>query len=305
MLASARAYFKAARVLEVDLPFLSDAPVTDPNIASVEVRSTLAAGRALFLHTSPEYAMKRLLAAGFPDIYFLGRVFRDGEAGPRHQPEFTMVEWYRLGFDLEDIIADTEAFLAAILDEDFTRESATRVSYRDAFIDSLGIDPLVADTSDLAAAAGADDALRNSLGDDRDAWLDLLLATRVAAGFARDRLTVLYGYPASQAALARLADGDAAVADRFEVFCGDTELANGYAELTDATEQARRFETERDRRRAQGQVPPPADERLLAALRAGLPDCAGVAVGFDRLVMLNTGSDDIRDVYHFPWGDEL
>lgn len=300
MLAAAREFFALREILEVDVPHLSSAAVSDPNIDSIEVRPALAAGTPHYLHTSPEFAMKRLLAADFPDIYFLGRVFRDGEAGRRHQPEFTMIEWYRQGFTLDAMIAETVALLASLLELDGT--DIRRVTYREAFLDAIGADPLTAPVEALAAAAAVDDALAATLADDRNGWLDLLLATRVAGSFATDSLTVLTHYPASQAALARLTPGDADVADRFEVFLGATELANGYVELSDPVEQARRFAADAASRSAAGKPVHAGDPLLLAALDAGLPDCAGVAVGFDRLVMQKAGLSDLRDACHFPWG---
>lgn len=302
LLDEARGFFHDNGILEIDAPVLCSAPVSDINIESIVAHSTLDAnGQPHYLQTSPEYAMKRMLAAGFPDICFVGKVFRDGEAGRRHQPEFTMVEWYRLGQDLSAIMADTEAFIARLLDGTLSDAPPERLSYIDAFKDRLGIDPVESPVDSLADAADADPALRRALGTDRDAWLDLLLATQVAATFAPDRLTTVYHYPASQAALARINDADRRVAERFEVFAGEAELANGYVELTDPVEQRRRFDADQARRQASGRQPRPLDERFLAALASGLPDCAGVAVGFDRLLMLRAGAADIRDVRPFCW----
>lgn len=301
MLRVARRYFADQDVLEIDVPFLSSAAVSDPQIDSIEVRTQLSPGTAHFLHTSPEYAMKRLLAAQFPDIYFIGRVFRDGEAGRHHQPEFTMLEWYRRDFALDEIIADTVTLLTALLGDDAPAHPTRQLSYQAAFAATIGADPLSASLAELIELADADDDLRRALGTDRDAWLDLLLSTRVAGEFPENRLTVLTHYPASQAALARLSPEDTALADRFEVFAGSRELANGYVELTDAAELRRRFTADQERRRRLKSIERPLDENLLAALAAGLPPCAGVAVGFDRVVALALGVDDIRDTCHFPW----
>jgi len=302
MLGRARAFFAARGVLEVETPILSPAAVSDPHLESVTARLALDPERPRWLRTSPEFALKRLLCAGFPDVYEIGRVFRDGERGARHQPEFTMVEWYRHGFGLAGIVADTVDFVHAVLDTRFAGAPRT-LDYREAFRQHAGLDPVDAPLEALAAAAGADVRLRAALGDRRDDWLDLVLATRVVPCFARDRLTVLRHYPASQAALARICPADASVADRFEVFCGDLELANGFVELADADEQAARFEADQARRAAAGLPTRPVDRRLLAALRHGLPPCAGVAVGFDRLVMLGEMTDDIRSVQTFPFED--
>lgn len=298
MLEQARHFFRSRDVLEVETPALGQYTTTDPNVDSLRV-SGLSAVRP-FLQTSPESFLKRLLADGYPDIYSLGRVFRDGEAGRLHQPEFTMAEWYRHGFGLGEIIDDTVAFIATLLDRPGLWE-AERLEYAEAFRLHANLDPFTASIDDIAAAANADDQLRDSLGDDRDAWLDLLLGTRVAAGFAGDRLTVLRHFPASQGAQARTCPADGSLADRFEVFFGAMELANGFVELLDPDEQRQRMLGDLDKRRAVDKQPVPLDEPLLAALESGLPPCAGVAVGFDRLVMIATGADDIRDVVTFAF----
>ena len=293
-----RAYFEAQHVLEVDTPMLSPYAASDPQIESLEIARSQVSGKPLYLHTSPEFCMKRLLAAEYPDIYSICRVFRDGESGRLHQPEFTMLEWYRRGMSLDEIIADTVGVIQAALDREIEMDC---INYRDAFIAACELDPLAAPVEALADAAGADDELREAVGDERDDWLDLLLSTRVATGFARDHLTVLRHYPASQAALARLCPADPAVADRFEVFLGSVELANGYVELTDAAEQARRIEADNEARRRRGRPVRPVDELLLAALDAGLPECAGVALGLERLQMLFHKTDDIGKVITFSF----
>jgi lysyl-tRNA synthetase class 2 len=245
--------------------------------------------------------MKRLLCAGYPDIYEIARVFRDGEAGPRHQPEFTLVEWYRRGFNLDQMMHETVAMLTRLIEPSRLGGPPHYRSYADAFRDSVGIDPLSAEVHALRRSADVDARLEEALGDRRDAWLDLLLATRVAPSFAVDRLTVLHRYPASQAALARLNPDDPSVADRFEAFHGAVELANGFVELTDAPEQTKRFATDQAQRQSLGKSTAPIDDRFLAALQAGLPDCAGVAIGFDRVLMINEAAADIRAVMTFPF----
>ena len=293
-----RTYFEKAHVLEVDTPFLSPYAVSDPQIESLEISQSAVSSEPLYLHTSPEFFMKRLLAADFPDIYSICRVFRDGESGRLHQPEFTMVEWYRLGMELGDIVNDTIGVIEAALDRSI---DADQVEYRDAFLSVCGVDPLDADVDTLAEEAGADEELRNAVGDERDDWLDLLLATKVTPTFATDRLTVLRHYPASQAALARLCPADHRVADRFEVFLGPVELANGYVELTDAREQARRIDADNAARRRRGRPVRPVDELLIQAMEAGLPECAGVALGLERLQMLWHKADDIGNVITFAF----
>lgn len=300
MLQRIRKYFEQARVLEVDTPALSPFAVSDTQLESLEIRQSVVSPQPLFLHTSPEFCMKRLLAAGYPDIYSICRVFRDGESGRQHQPEFTMLEWYRLGFELDDIVDDALRVVQAALAAE-TAFEAQQYDYRALFIDTVGLDPLLASVDDLATAANADARLRHSLADARDDWLDLLLATRIVPGFRRDRLTVVRHYPASQAALARLCPADAAVADRFEIFLGATELANGYVELTDAAEQSRRWRADNASRRRRGRPERPVDKTFLAALEHGMPPCAGVAMGLERLQMLHDGADDIRDVITFAF----
>lgn len=296
MLQEARNFFAERDVLEVETPCLSRSAVSDPNIESVSARLELEHGSDFFLRTSPEFAMKRLLCDGYPDIFEIGRVFRDGEAGPRHQPEFTLVEWYRLGFGLAQIIDDTVDFLRAMLERKRLRGAAQQLSYDEAFEEYAGLSPGKADVAELAAAAGADRDLRRSLGDNRDAWLDLLLAERICPGFPANRLTVVRHYPATQAALARICPDDPRLADRFEVFFGSLELANGFVECRDAAEQRRRFERDQRLRGERNAVRRPLDEQFLAALEQGLPECAGVAVGLDRLLMINAGVSDIRRV---------
>jgi len=301
MLRRARAFFGARDVLEVDTPALGRYTVTDPNIESHRVLS--AGDRDLFLQTSPEAFMKRLLAGGYPDIYAICRVFRDGESGRLHQPEFTIVEWYRRGYGLAAMAAEAAQFITTLMDRPGLMETQS-YDYVDAFRRFVNLDPLAATSGELAAAASADAALRAAIGDDRDAWLDLLLATRVASRFQSGKLTVLRHFPASQAALARRCPDNAAVADRFEIFCGPLELANGYVELGDAAEQRRRAMEDLDKRRRRHRRQVPVDEPLLAALDAGLPACAGVAVGFERVLMLAAGVDDIRQVVTFAFDDQ-
>jgi len=296
-----RAYFAAAHVLEVDTPVLSPYAVSDPQIESLEITRCQVSGRPLYLHTSPEFCMKRLLADGYPDIFSICRVFRDGEAGSRHQPEFTMIEWYRLGMNLDDIIDDTVHVMRCALDDKAPVAEPVQLDYREAVLEATGLDPLNTDTASLANAVDADERLRAALGEEKDDWLDLLLATRVIPGFANDRLTVLKHYPASQAALARLCPADSRVADRFEVFLGPVELANGYVELADAAEQSARIAADNAARARRGRPARPVDQHLIAALESGFPACAGVAMGFERLQMIHDKTDDIRNVLTFAF----
>lgn len=291
----ARHYFASQNVLEVFTPALSSTGVTDPNIDSVRA---MLGDQAVYLHTSPEFMMKRLIAAGFQDIYQVCRVFRDGESGPMHQPEFTLIEWYRLDFGLNDIIADCIDLVTEMLGTHGARQLRI-VSYTDIFAETLSIDPLTASSDRLAELLNADAQLRASIGEDRDAWLNLAMATLVAPRFADNGLTVISHYPASQASLARLCPEDPTVAERFELYLGSIELANGFVELTDPDVQLQRFEKERQLRAASGKPVVAIDDDLIDALRSGLPPCAGVALGLDRLLMIAEGRNDIADVMTF------
>ena len=291
MLQRIRAFFMARGVLEVETPLLSKAGNTDPSIASLEVCD------GGWLHTSPEFAMKRLLAAGSGDIYQICKVFRGGESGRFHNPEFTLLEWYRLGFDDRRLADEVVALIGEVAAR---RLDVVSVSYRSLFLDALGIDPLRAGMDELQALARGRGIAPD--GDmPRDDWLDLLLSHVVTPSFPADRLTVATDYPASQAALARLnADGETAA--RFEIYWGAVELANGYFELTDPVEQRRRVDAEQSARRRRGLPPIRADERFLQAIDHGLPDCAGVALGLDRLLMKVIGVEHIDEVIAFDAG---
>ena len=296
-----RAFFAARGVLEVETPMLSAAANTEPNIESFATRFSGhadAGPRERWLRTSPEFPLKRLLAAGIGDCYELGRVFRDGEAGRRHNPEFTLLEWYRVGFDHRRLAAETVALVQEALALAGRRAVVIERSYTALFLESLGLDPHRADIADLCAPL-ADIAI-DPAGLTRDDWLDLLLTHRIQPTFAADRITVIHDYPASQCALARIRAGQPPLAERFEVYLGTEELANGYHELDDAAEQRARFEHDNARRRARGQRELPPDERLLAVLD-GLPDCAGVALGIERLLMAMLGSETIADVLAFAF----
>lgn len=299
MLGRARQFFASHDILEVDTPALSRSAVTDPAIESISASVAADPGRDVYLHTSPEFAMKRLLCAGWPDIFQICKVFRDGEIGRQHQPEFTMVEWYRLSVTLQQMMQHTAGFLAGLLPGERLTAPPQYLAYTDAFMQHAGVDPLHATIAELREASRADSDLAKALGDNRDHWLDLLMSNRVAVAFPRDRLTVLHHYPASQAALARLCPGNAQLADRFEIFLGELELANGYRELTDVSQQRQRFLDDQATRQQNRQPVRPMDEALLGAMSHGLPDCCGVAVGLDRLLMIALDTGDIRTVQTF------
>lgn len=299
MLGNARQFFARHDILEVDTPALSRSAVTDPAIESISASVAADPGRDVYLHTSPEFAMKRLLCAGWPEIFQICKVFRDGEIGRRHQPEFMMVEWYRLNVSLRQMMQHTADFIAGLLPREGLAAPPEYLRYQDAFVQHVGIDPLHATVAELRAASGADRDLAAALGENRSHWLDLLMSNRVAAAFPRDRLTVLHHYPASQAALARLCPDNAQLADRFEIFLGELELANGYRELTDVSQQRQRFVDDQATRQQNRQPVRPLDEALLAAMTHGLPDCCGVAVGLDRLLMIALDTSDICTVQTF------
>jgi lysyl-tRNA synthetase class 2 len=300
--ATIRTFFAERDVLEVETPTLSQAGNTDPNIASFALQfsgRTDGAPRTRWLRTSPEFPLKRLLAEGIGDCYELGRVFRDGEAGGRHNPEFTMLEWYRVGWDHDRLVDEVATLVQAALALVGRSATMQRISFRELYLQRLQVDPFVAGDATLRAALGDIDIDPRGLG--RDDWLDLLMTHRLQPAFEPDRLLAVYDYPASQCALARIRADDPPVAERFEIYLGPLELANGYHELGDAGEQRARFERDLDVRRERGAIAPSLDERLLSALRAGLPDCAGVALGIDRLLMAMMGSDRIADVLAFPF----
>ncbi len=297
MLERVRTHFAATGALEVETPVMVQAGVTDVHLESLEVRRTDGA-RVGYLHTSPEYAMKRLLVAGAPDIYQVCRVFREGERGRRHNPEFTMVEWYRLGIDHHALMDDVDQLLRVLIEPSREVGESRRITYSDAFQQALGIDPLAIATVDLLQAltvAGID--VPGSVVRERDSLLDLAMATLVAARFPSDAITFLYDFPASQAALAQVRGP---VASRFEAFWGELELANGFHELGNASEQSARFQADRAERARRGQPDRQPDSRFIAGLAAGLPPCAGVALGFDRVVMVASGAGGIDEVVAFP-----
>lgn len=302
LLQRARTFFDLRGLLEVETPQLSAAAATDLHLESLVVQRP--GGEALgWLHTSPEFPMKRLVAAGSGDIWQLARVFRGAESGRRHNPEFTLLEWYRVGWDAAALMDEVDAFLRALADDGREPGEMLRLSYREAFLQHAGFDPFEAGSrAILNALAERGVAVPAGLGEDRGACLDLALATLVEPGLDPARPTFIYDFPASHAALSRIRPGDPPVAERFELFLGGMELANGFHELTDAAEQAARFEADLAVRRVRGLVEPPVDRRLLAAMSHGLPGCSGVALGFDRLVMILAGAAHIGEVLAFPWG---
>lgn len=292
-----RRFFQQRDVLEVETPLLCSSGVTDPSLEPLVVAEGDSLARPRYLQTSPEYAMKRLLASGSGAIFQIARAFRDGEAGSRHNPEFSLLEWYRPGFDHHQLMLE----VADLVQECLGERPVVFHSYRQLFLNSLGVDPFTASIEELEQLARRQlDA--GSLSGDRDLWLDLLMSHVIEPGLDGPELYFVYDYPASQAALARTVMTDGVlVAQRFELYVDGIELANGYFELLDAAEQRRRFAADNTRRRKGGKPERPLDEYLLAAMESGLPSCAGVALGLDRLLMLVSGCSDIRQVLAFDW----
>lgn len=297
-LAAIRRFFAARDVLEVDTPAMSHAGVTDLNIHSFKTRYRNEID--CYLHTSPEFPMKRLLAAGAGSIYQICKVFRDDEQGRWHNPEFTMLEWYRPGFDHHSLMNEVDLLLQEVLGT----VAAERLTYQDAFLTYAGCDPFSVTIEELKRCAEshsivvAGSEMRSASA---DVWLDLLMSHVVGPELGRSRPTFIYDYPVSQAALARVRKDAAPRAERFELYFAGVELANGFHELTDASEQRVRFVADQSQRRAAGLFAPPMDEQLLAALNHGLPPCAGVALGIDRLLMLCAGAQAISEVIAFPF----
>ncbi len=306
LLSRIRAFFAARQVLEVETPALSAAAITDPHLSSFTTQYVgpgFSNGRQMYLHTSPEFPMKRLLAAGSGCIYQLARVFRDGESGRWHNPEFTLLEWYRVGFDHYRLMAEVAELATILLADRWSLAAPEQRRYGELFEHYLQIDPYGCTVGELTACA-TNRHISTPTGmpiDDPDPWLDLLLTHCIEPQLGQGRLTFVYDYPASQAALARLRPGQPLVGERFELYLNGIELANGFHELANASEQRRRFDLENAKRHALGLPVMPIDEPLLAALASGLPDCAGVALGFDRLVMLAAGANSLAQVIAFPW----
>ena len=297
LLARVRAFFAEREVLEVETPLLCSHTVTDPNIQSFEVCIN---GESRYLQTSPEYAMKRLLATGAGDIYQISKSFRAMEKGELHNPEFTLIEWYRQDFSLLQIMQETLELIEELLSDLNFSENASFVSYADACRQSLGTSIMNMPLSQLHAITAENGSV------DSKAWsleqlYDFIFSTLVVPTFSKNGLTVVFEYPATQASLAKLNDNNKNVAQRFEVFYGIQELANGFVELTDAEEQLNRFQQDNQKRSQRGLAEVGIDRRLISAMEHGLSDCAGVAVGFDRVAMLASRANSISEVISFDW----
>ena len=316
LLKNIRAFFDARGVIEVETPLLSHYSTTDPHLDSLSSRFR---DESCYLNTSPEYAMKRLLADGQQAIYQICKAFRDDELGPNHNPEFSMLEWYRPGYSMEQLMDELAELVETVyraskfslLDAAGSQRIVfRRLSYQQAFEDAAGFDPHQA-TSVQCDQVARDNSVEIpqglSIDDEVDDWLDWLLTQLVLPSFEKNRFTFMYDYPASQCALAKIAMSDGnggravAVAKRFELFYGEIELANGFHELTDAKEQLQRFRSENQARKQAGKQDGYIDNNFIAALDSGLPDCSGVAMGLDRLLMVLLGAEHIDQVLAFSW----
>lgn len=304
LLADIRSFFHDKSVLEVETPLLSKYTTSDPNIDSLEVSLNCAglqqSGKNYYLQTSPEYAMKRLLAAGSDAIFQICKVFRNGEAGSLHNPEFTMLEWYQPGYGYFEMMDEVELLVSSVLG---IAQKFERMSYQALFQHFVDINPHRAEAEALQACAAkyieSDTSQLEGMG--RDAWLHLILTHVIEPELKHHPALFVYDFPVSQAALAAIRQHALPpVAERFELYLYGVELANGYHECCDAGELLKRFGKEQSRRKRNGQNDVKPDLRLLSALKAGLPDCAGVAVGIDRLLMIMAGVERIDDVLAFP-----
>ena len=287
--------------MEVETPLLSSCFGTEPSIEPMRaefVGPGYAGGRSLYLQSSPEFFMKRLLADGSGPIYQVCKAFRNGEAGRQHNPEFSILEWYRPGFTAEELMLEVAKLVGELLDQaDIPVEYR---SYADLFDQFLGLDVFDVQTEDLAQFAREQNLLgAETLELDRDGWLNLLMSSLIESELGENGLCFVTNYPASQASLARLNQHDPRTAARFELYYRGVELANGFEELADPDEQAERFEQENCKRRSNGQQAIPVDEALLGALQHGIPDCSGVALGLDRVLMSALSLEDIDQVLSF------
>ncbi len=316
IIAEIRNFFAQRGVLEVETPLLCKTTTTDPHVASFKFEqpnntalqsSDLNSNRIhfskkthpsnVYLQTSPEFAMKRLLASGSGCIYQICKAFRLEESGRYHHPEFSMLEWYRVGFDHHQLMDEIDAMMQTVANT----EVAERISYREIFQNFLDINPHTSDAVELEDCARLNGikGLENPNPNDTDFWLHLLLSHCIEPHLGRQRPVFIFDFPASQAALARICSANSPIAERFELYWNGIELANGYHELTDVTEQQRRCYADNDKRHQLNLPKIPIDEQLMAALANGMPDCAGVALGLDRLVMLIAKERAIKEVISF------
>lgn len=290
-----RAFFNELNVLEVETPILSSTGTTDLHIDSMTTQCGVGQNAVRYLQTSPEYAMKRLLAAGSGSIYQLSKVFRYGEQGKQHHPEFTMLEWYRPGFDHLQLMDEVDDLVRSLLADRIQLQPTIKWTYQQAWQETIQIDPFTISVEQIQDYAQQCSIQVASEIKEKDDWLQLLMSYCIEPALPKDTPVFIYDYPASQAALAKIRNDSLPVAERFELYINGMELANGFHELTDQREQRQRFEADNKKRQAVGKPLIPVDENLLAALPE-MPDCAGVALGFDRLMMLAVNEENISNV---------
>jgi elongation factor P--(R)-beta-lysine ligase len=303
LLQKIRQFFAERNVLEVETPVLCSAIGTDPNLDFFATTyDRLPQKQTLFLQTSPEFAMKRLLAAGCGSIYQICKAFRNGEVGRYHNPEFTLLEWYRVGYNLPELMDEITELMKFLFAENDGLQNVQRISYQSLFQQQTGLNPLVFAYNDYQKYAldhGLVDAI-NLCGQDHARWLDFIFSHQIQPNLRQNTLWLVYGYPACMPSLARISEDSFLVTDRVELFLDGVELGNGYYELNDAKDQERRFDKEIALRQATMRPSVNKDMRLLAAIASGLPDCSGIAIGLDRILMLLTNSPAIDEVLAFP-----
>jgi len=295
LLQQIRDFMNNRGIIEVDTPILSHYGISDPYIQSMTTVEVSDKDTQLYLQTSPEYCMKRLLAAGSGPIYQIAHVFRDEESGRRHNTEFTMLEWYRVGFDYYQLMDEVGELLNGI-----GLETPDKMTYAQSFMQTVELDPHTVETKLLQKNVREHGWETDS--EDRHALLDFVFSEVVLKKIIFNKPLIIYDYPACMSALATLKPGEPVVSERFELFIAGMEIANGFNELNNADEQLKRFEAELHTRRDRNLAEPPIDRNFLAALNSGLPECAGVAVGIDRLLMVLSGKDDISEVSTFTLG---
>lgn len=294
-----RAFFNERNVVEVETPTLVSSGVSEPHIANIEVTSEHSSGylnTSMYLQSSPEYAMKRLLAAGMGDCFQLSKVFRNDELSSRHNVEFSMLEWYRIGMTDQDLMLELESLMQLF----FPEAEPVYLSYQEAILQFANLDPLNTQAGEIEHVLAQHGIDYDVVHGNKAALLDLLMACVIEPSFNKDRLTFVHSFPREQAALAKICEHDRRLAHRFELYFGGLELANGYWELQNAQEQRVRFEVDNQKREALGFQNIAIDEKFMSALKCGLPNCAGVALGLDRVLMLAVGAQSIRDVLTFP-----
>ncbi len=297
-----RAFFHQRQVLEVETPALSQAGNTDPFIQSFQLFSATTTNiTSKYLHTSPEYPMKRLLAAGSGDIYQICKVWREEEVGKNHNPEFTLLEWYRVGFSMQQLIQEISDLLHTLLPS--LEKNDKNISYQQLFLEKFDINPHIAKHADIVKCTNTFIPSLNTNDLDRQALLDALLTHCIEPDFKNDCLTFVYDYPASQSALAKIRQREdkSSVAMRFEVYLGQSELGNGYQEETSYQRNEDILQNENAQRRERNLEEVTQDKNFLAAAESGIPESAGVAIGLDRVLMAISGVDSIQKVINFPW----